>query len=222
MPLEPHLTIYHRNRLFRECLRSALSIIAEFEVSEADHESADYLDLLLDRGPSVVLVDLSLPDRRAIEITQFTRDKLPQARIISLVPAHAQERVVDSIAAGSHGCVLEEASMQELEAAIERVVAGESFCSPRIVESMFNQLAQLGQQEASRNDDSSNVDLTPRELEVLELVAQDNTNKQIAERLSVSIYTVKNHVHNILNKLDVENRNQAVDHARQRQWFSRA
>jgi DNA-binding NarL/FixJ family response regulator len=132
----------------------------------------------------------------------------------------AEDRLVECLAAGADGCVLEESSLQELQTAIRKVVGGERFYAPEIMSSVCHRLVQAAR-GASWHERTKSVDLTPRELEVVNLIAEGLSNKQIARRLSLSLYTVKNHVHNIVEKLQVENRFKAVEYARRRGWLEK-
>ena len=92
------------------------------------------------------------------------------------------------------------------------MLAGEVYCSPRVTYSMFHRLGEMAR-ERRRHEEAQSLDLTPREMEVLRLISDGLTNRQIAERVCLSVYTVKNHVHNILAKLEVERREMAVEEA---------
>ena len=221
------LKILHRNRLFSECLVSVLSEGDRFQVSHVDHTGSDYLRAIEERPPDVVLIDLDLPEQLSVVLTGHIRERLPQAKIILLAHAKAlqahgdaEDKLLECLAAGADGCVLEESSLRELQAAVEKVVAGDKFYSPEIVPSMCDRLVQAAR-GASWRQRVKSVDLTPRELEVVSLIAEDLSNKQIARRLSLSLYTVKNHVHNIVEKLQVDNRFKAVEYARQRGWLEK-
>jgi len=211
------LKVIHRNRLFRECLAAALSEIEEFQVAEVDHTEADYLESIEKAPPDVVLVDASLPQQLAVDLTQHVRN-CDQVKVIVLASRGAQENLVECAAAGAQGCVLEDSSLEDLQAAIKKVCGGEIAYSPELVHSMFTTLAESARQSPTRQAADS-VDLTPRELEIVELIAERLSNKEIARRLHLSIYTVKNHVHNVVEKLRVEDRFEAVEYARGRRWL---
>ncbi len=212
------IKIIHRNRIFRECLARVLSGDGRFVVAPVDHTDADYLAAIASEHPQVVLLDLNLPDQLALSLTQHIREEASYARIILLTHVSTQDDLVECFAAGAHGGVLEESSLQDLREAIERVLAGETFCSPGMVHSVFRRLAQTAR-ENYRRDRVEVVQLTARELEIVRLIAAHLSNKQIAKKLSVSLYTVKNHVHNIVEKLQVTGRYEAVDYARKQRWL---
>jgi DNA-binding NarL/FixJ family response regulator len=211
--------VVHRNRIFRECLARVLCGDGRFQVAEVDHTDAGYLTAIASDSPQVVLIDLSLPEQLALSLTQSLREQeASPSRIILLTHAGTQDDLVECFAAGAQGCVLEESSLEELREAIERVAGGKSFCSHGLVHSVFHRLAQSAQESYRRVGDGA-PSLTSRELEIVRLIAEHLSNKQIAKRLSVSLYTVKNHVHNIVDKLQVTGRYEAVDYARKQGWL---
>lgn len=215
------LTIIHRNRLFRECLASVLSEDPRYQATGIDHHQPQQLAALEQQSPEVILIDASLDERLAVQLTQRFREGLPGVKLILLVTFLAEENLVDCVAAGADGCVLEDSTLDDLQTAVEKTLAGQSFCSPELVQTMFARLSQGGRTSHWRQRVES-VELTPRELEIVHLIADRLSNKQIARRLSLSLYTVKNHVHNIVEKLQVEDRHEAVDYARSRHWLKKS
>jgi two-component system, NarL family, nitrate/nitrite response regulator NarL len=118
------------------------------------------------------------------------------------------------VEAGARGYVLRGASIDNLRIAVESIARGETVCSPQITYSMFSRLAELAHHAMG-----AQTILTTREMEILQLISQGWSNKRIANHLFVSLYTVKNHVHNILKKLQVQHRLEAVAYAYQRYWL---
>ncbi len=215
-----HVKILHRNRLFRECLVSVLADDQRFDIQAVDHSDTRELELLGEEGADVVLIDLNLPAQAAVGLTQRLRRQVERAKLLLLVCASSQSCVVECIAAGAHGCILETSPLSELEVAIEKVLNGETFCSQEIVQTMFDKLAQTASASPWRRPGES-INLTPRELEVVHLISDRLSNKEIAKKLSLSIYTVKNHVHNIVEKLQVEDRHEAVEYAQRQRWLKK-
>ena len=212
------LQIFHRSRLFRDCLAAAFSEDDRFEVLDAHQTDFDHAGQADPTFPHVILVDLDLPDRLALDLTHRAVQRGGDTKIIVLAPADAEEALFECMAAGAHGCVLETSSVEDLEAAVEKIHRGGMYYSPGIVDLVFRRLTGTGQQPF-RGQRGPSADLTPRELEIVHHIAENLSNKQIARRLHISLHTVKNHVHNIVEKLRVENRFQAVEYARRRRWL---
>ena len=207
------LMVVHQNRLFRECLASVLSDSANYEALTLEETGPDEARVIAAARPDVVLTDMPMPLRVAAELIRQVREHLSGVRVIVLVPASVEEAIVGCVQVGADGCILDEASIEELKVVIETVNRGETYCSPQIANSMFAQLGKLARENRWSHRIES-AKLTTRELDVLRLIADDRlSNKQIARKLSLSLYTVKNHVHNILEKLQVENRYEAAEYA---------
>ena len=212
--------VLHRNQLFRDCLRTFLVNECGHEVMSLDHTSVDPSEQLLVSPPDVVLVDLNLPEGLSVEISRAAIRGQSETKVIILVPDE-HTLLVECIAAGAHGFILERSSLDDLNFAVQRVLQGEAFCSPDIVATMFSEITRL----SNSNGSPASVEpigrrLTNREQQVLELLNQRKSNKEIASELFVSLFTVKNHVRSILDKLNAENRMEAVDVAREQQRLS--
>lgn len=213
----------HRNRLFRQCLLSVLESRA-FVATEIDVDQWNYRRLIDDSQPQVVLVDLGLADRQAIELVRYLSISHPEVRIVLLVPTaqlapRDKQKLMECVEVGVHGYLLEGASLEDLTQAIRQAQEGATFCSPQIVDSLFTEFASLVRDSGWRTRVETSK-LTRRELEVLKWVAEGLSNKQVAKQLSVSLYTVKNHVRNILRKLEVKDRGEAVRMAVGQEWLT--
>jgi len=213
--------VYHRNCLFRDCLVTFFEMSLGYNAVSIDHKHREQIEKSLDdKEADIVLLDLNLPDNLAVEIVRSYRRDCPTMKVILLVPDD-HKGLLECIAAGVQGCVLERASMKELDVAIRKAVSGETICSPEFAATMFSELSRVPSTVSWQVPASAaRTRLTAREHEVIELLAKRNSNKQIARELCLSLYTVKNHVHNILEKLNVESRLEAVDVARQENWLS--
>ncbi|WP_164103310.1 response regulator transcription factor [Candidatus Laterigemmans baculatus] len=207
------LLVFHQNCLFRDCLATYLKTSGGYDAESAEHlQSSPLIELI--RDPiDVLLLDLNLPDNLTLKIARAIQQAELPTKIIVLA-SEDHEKIIDCIAAGVQGCVLERSPLAELDMAIARVREGETFCSPDIVSKMFTELARFAHRP-HREPPKPKGRLTGREREVLELLGKRKSNKQIAAELNVSLYTVKNHVHNILEKLKVDSRVEAVKRARQ-------
>ena len=205
--------VLHQNCLFRECLTSVLSENTGLQAHQRDVPASSEVESLRELGAGLILLEMTLPLESTTERIGWLKQTLPGVKVAVLVPARVEEAIVGCVQVGADGCVLDEASIDELKEVIEIVSGGQSYCSPQIANSMFAQLGRLARENRwSQRVDSAK--LTTRELEILRLIAEERlSNKQIALKLKLSLYTVKNHVHNILEKLQVENRYQAVEYA---------
>jgi two-component system nitrate/nitrite response regulator NarL len=197
--------------LFRECLARVLSQSKERRAEPVPHDAESVTRILSEAAAKVLFVDLNLPEGTTLRIIQEAAKG--EMKVIVLVPDE-HEKLIECIAAGAHGCVLERSTLDELTPAIDSVLRGQSYCSTEVVHTLYHQLKSMSREVAWRKNVPA-ARLTARESEVLELMAERLSNKQIARKLSVSLYTVKNHVHNILEKLQVESRMDAILGARE-------
>jgi DNA-binding NarL/FixJ family response regulator len=168
--------------------------------------AADALQPAAEMGPGVVLMDLTMPGMSGIEATQRLTAVAPLVRVLVLTVSTDDQHVMDALLAGACGYVLKDAPVDQIVEAIRAAERGESFISPRIARHLIRRLREPQEIEPSL----TGADLTPRELEVLDLLARGLDNSEIAGALFLSQHTIKNHVSSILIKLQVENRIQAA------------
>ena len=204
--------------LFRECLASMLSKLGRFHVTYHTDDLKRALGKVEELRPDVLVIDLNDSGDAAVELVRGTRKHYPEVKIVVLGHCNAETVILQCIEAGAGACVSKESSLAELCRVIERVLDGEAVYSPQIAYSMFARLAELSRERA-RSERVEALELTPREMEILQLIAEGLSNRRIAEKLSLSVYTVKNHVHRILDKLQVQDRREAVEHAYARHWL---
>jgi DNA-binding NarL/FixJ family response regulator len=184
--------------------REDISVVGD----AADGERA--LRLVERLAPDVVVMDLNLPGLSGIEAIRRLAAIAPQSRVLVLTISVADSDVVEAIMAGACGYLLKDASIDEIVSGVRAAAAGESLLSPRIATGLLERLRDLADDGDSAE---RHGELTERELEVLGLVAKGMDNAEIAEALVISPQTAKNHVSNILAKLQLENRIQAAVHA---------
>jgi two-component system nitrate/nitrite response regulator NarL len=215
----------HQNRLYRQCLVWVLrqdERFADYEIVDLDHELPDLASRLAGSQPNVLLIDISL-GQMAVDLTKLARREL-NARVVMLIAQTAnQERsaaiLLDCVEAGAQGYVLEEKSLDELGSAVINVTENRAYWSAPLLELIMANLIQA-RREARWRRRSSVVDLTDREQEILQWIADGLSNKEVARKLSLSLYTVKNHVSNIISKLNATNRKDAVRRALDAQALS--
>jgi DNA-binding NarL/FixJ family response regulator len=168
--------------------------------------------------PDVILVDLSLAAVLELEQIRMLGRQCPGGKVLVLGSGKEEADIVRCIEAGASGYLLKDSSLDDLNEAIVQVANGGAACSACLHQTLFNHLAELA--EGHRGvDRAAAFELSAREFEILQLLADGLSNKQIAAHLCLSIHTVKNHVHHVLEKLAVEDRHAAVETARQQGWL---
>ena len=216
------LLLVDDHALFRMGVRGLLEREPDFLiVGEAD-DSRSAIELALETSPDIILMDLTLAPR-AIETTQRIKRELPSVGIIVLAQNEDEDALFDAIKAGAAAFILKDVGPDDLVTIIRRVSAGEYlindkvFAKPAVASRVlkeFRELAVYGQDAAPIF-----APLSPREVEILDNIAQGMTNKQVAYALSISEQTVKNHMSSILRKLSVNDRTQAVVYAMRQGWI---
>jgi DNA-binding NarL/FixJ family response regulator len=209
--------------LFRVGMRNILEKEPGMEIIGEAEDTRGAFDLSVQLSPDIILMDLSLPPPGGIETTQRIKRELPSAGIIVLAVNEDEDALFDAIKAGAAAFILKDVSPDDLVAIIRRVAAGEYlindkvFAKPAVASRVlkeFRELAIYGQEAAPIF-----APLSPREVEILDNIAQGMTNKQVAYALSISEQTVKNHMSSILRKLSVNDRTQAVVYAMRQGWI---
>ena len=200
------------NRLLREGLVSMLAELEDINVVGSAESGRAALDQIEKYRPDVALVDIGMPDKDGLEVTQELHKKLPNVKVIILGMPDLADEIMTCIEAGAAGYVLKESSFDYLVDSIHSVQRGEPFCSPHMAASLFSRVAELTREKIPENS----IRLTNREVEVINKIAEGLSNKEIAKQLYIEIQTVKNHIHNILDKLQLHTRLQAVQYARER------
>ena len=171
----------------------------------------DALKLVQEKDVDVALVSTRLPDQGALKLTSAITDLAPDTKVLALGLTEEKKRVLRYVEAGATGYVLKNDSLDDLIENVRAAVDDRVFVSPKIAAAMMERLSDLAQMFSDvENSVTDDAGLTPRELEVLELIGEGLTNQQISEQLVIEIGTVKNHVHSILEKLNVGSRGEAA------------
>jgi DNA-binding NarL/FixJ family response regulator len=202
--------------------RRGLMLVLESEdgidvVGEAD-DGEDAIAKAEQLAPDVVLMDVRMPRVSGIEATRRLAEALPTTKIIMLTVSDEEDDLYEAIKAGATGYLLKEISIEEVADAVRAVTQGQTLISPSMASKLIAEFTNL----AKRATDRQQVPvprLTDRELDVLRLVAQGITNREIAEQLFIAENTVKNHVRNILEKLHLHSRMEAVLYAVREKLF---
>src|SRR6266571_1393215 len=212
------LMILADHRLFGECLASVLSRCESFTVLAVVQTAEEALRHMRERQADVILIDAHLPHAMVLTLTKQLTHDFPHVHVLLLGVTEAETKIQEYVEAGASGYVLKNTPFHELRSVIELVTRGGTMCSPHVAHAMFARLSELAQTAASGVTHEP-VILSDRELEILQLIAEGWSNRQIADHLYLSPHTVKNHVHNILKKLHVQRRLEAIKYASERQWL---
>jgi len=204
------LLIADDHRFFRDGVRAALQAVDGFEfVGEAatGEEVVEQATLLL---PDVILMDLQMPGVNGIEATRRILQVNPRMGVIVVTMFGDTDSVLAAMRAGARGYILKDADEEELIRSIRAVYNGEALLGPEVAQRLLNYLVDV----TPRASVTAFPELTEREREVLTLIADGLSNQQIADRLDTSLKTARNHVSNILSKLQVADRTEAAERAR--------
>jgi DNA-binding NarL/FixJ family response regulator len=217
------ILIVDDHALFRVGIRQILEREPDFEVVAEADDARTAMDAAFATNPDVILMDLSLPAPGGIETTQRVKRELPASAIVVLSTDEDEDALFEAIKAGAAAFILKDIAPEDLVMIIRRVATGEFlindkvFSKPAVASRVlkeFRELAVYGQEAAPIF-----APLSPREVEILDNIAQGMTNKQVAYALSISEQTVKNHMSSILRKLSVNDRTQAVVYAMRQGWI---
>ncbi|HDQ46250.1 MAG TPA: response regulator transcription factor [bacterium] len=203
------------NALLLEGLVTMLGDQADFLVVGTAPNGDKAVELIKDSLPEVALIDIGMPDKDGLEVTQILHQDFPQVKVIILGLIDLTDEIMACIEAGATGYILKESTFEHLVEIIRSVHRNEAFCSPRMAASLFSRIAELTS-EVKMQIPVDSTKLTSRELDVIKLIAEGLPNKEIAKRLFIETQTVKNHIHNILDKLQLHNRFETVQYARDR------
>jgi DNA-binding NarL/FixJ family response regulator len=199
--------------LFREALRMLISSQPDLEVVGEAANGAEAVKLADSFRPNVVLMDLQMPVMNGVAATRQLHSTQPDCHVIALTTFDGDEYIFDCLRAGAVGYLLKDAPSENLFAAIRAAARGESFLQPSVTTRVLAEFTRLSDQPVASV--TLVEPLSDREHEILRLIAKGSTNREIAEALFITEGTVKNHVTNILSKLDVRDRTQAALKARE-------
>jgi DNA-binding NarL/FixJ family response regulator len=194
------------NRLLREGIAAMLNGQRDFEVV-ARAEDGNALSELKssNKTPDVILLDLGLEEENSLKLMTVLLEEVPEARIIAMDIFPEQLDIVEFVKAGGSGFILKSASSNDYINTIRAVVAGSKVLPPVLTNSLFSQIVESAL-KTGNGIPANSIQLTHREREIVTLISEGLSNKEIAECLHIASYTVKSHVHNILDKLALRTR----------------
>ena len=213
------LLLVSGNGLFRECLSSGLtSRVSHLDVQLATTVAFDS-GSCIQRAYDLVVLDADPPDPVTPSMTRRLREQQPSTRVMVMGRARNEDEVIAFLEAGASDFRFTDSeSLEDFGDAVERALEGQVLHGPERTRALFNRLQKLSS-EVERMKTIDGMILTEREMEILRLIDEGLSNMQIAKTLHISLHTVKNHVHRILEKLQVSNRRQAVHLAYNNGWI---
>ena len=197
--------------LFRAGIASLLEAWGNEVVGEAS-DGVDALEQTRKLNPDLVLMDIGMPRCNGLEATRLIKAEMPEVKIVMVTVSDDDEDVFEAIKSGAQGYLLKDMSEEEFSRTLTGITAGEAPLSRGLAAKILDEFSRLSDQRHSK-DAASEDELTKREREVLQLVAGGSTNREIASALYISENTVNFHMKNILSKLHLRNRAQAVAYA---------
>ena len=198
------------NRLVREGIAALLNQLPDLKVVAG--EDSGSTSLLKATNPQVVLLDLGLQNGDSLRVAEKVRKEYPDSKVIvmDLLPVH--EDIVEFVNAGVSGFIMKDATLEDLVSAIRSVAQGDRVLPPQMTRTLFSQIARDAVARG-RPETLESVRMTPREREVINLIAEGLSNKEIAARLKLASHTIKSHVRNVMEKLTLHTRLQIAAYA---------
>jgi len=200
------ILVIEDNRLLRDGIAEILKKQPDMHVVATFGDGENVLFMIGKHNPNIVILDLGLHNQNSLEIVKLTKLHFPETKIIVMDLIPLQADVIEFVEAGVLGFILKDASVAEFLKTIRSVYQGARVLPPHLTGSLFSQIVDHAINEFKTSAIVESVRLTTREKQVIALIANGSSNKDIAQKLQVSAYTVKSHVHNILEKLALHTR----------------
>lgn len=205
--------VAHQAKLIANIIASVLSEEPDIHIVSTAVTPQETVDKLERSNCNMVLAAATLPDEGALTLTETIATSFPNTKVLIIGVPESESIILQYVMAGAAGYVLQDVPVERLLDNVRAAYNDEALISPTIAASLMNQISELAQISAQYDlDPQAIADLTPRELDVLNLIGEGLTNQEIADRLVIEVGTVKNHVHNILKKLDVTSREEAASY----------
>ena len=206
------LLIIEDNRLLRQGLTSMIEEHMEFKVVAAYGDCVKALQSIRKFKPDILLLDLGLRNQSSLQVVREVKKDFQETKVVVMDLIPTQADVLEFVKEGVSGFILKEATIDEFLKTIKAVHDGAKILPGNLANSLFSQIVEYAVNESKPSILLESVRMTKREKQVVELIADGFTNKEIAQKLHLSVYTVKSHVHNILEKLALHTRVQIAKH----------
>lgn len=200
-------------RVVREGLATLLSLLDGVEIAGTARDGDEALNLAARLSPDVVLMDLRMPRCDGVEATRRLRERDPNVKVLVLTTYADDRSVIDALRAGARGYLTKDAGAEQIRLALDQVVHGQAAIDPAVQHHLIDAIAGSPERRESTPEPRLPDGLTPRESEVLALIAEGLSNREIATQLHVSETTIKSHVNHLFAKTGVRDRAQAVSYA---------
>jgi DNA-binding NarL/FixJ family response regulator len=207
------ILIIEDNRLLRDGITSMIKEQPDLKIIASISDRKDSLSKILEFKPDIVLIDLGLRSQNSLEVVKSVKEKSTGIKIIVMDLMPVENDILDFVKAGASGFILKNAIVNEFLKTIRLVASGEKVLPPHMTDSLFSQIVERAVNGSDHVDLKYAVRMTKREREVIDLIADGLTNKEIGQILHLSPYTVKSHVHNILEKMTLHTRVQIAKFA---------
>lgn len=201
------------HELFRQGLASLINAQPDLTVVGQAADGLEAVMLARDLKPDLAIIDINMPISDGVEATRLIRRHLPDTCILMLTIRDEEESLFEAVKAGANGYLLKNSDSDSFLEGVRTVLSGEPVLPPKLAMRLLDEFARLAAEGQTAAEPREDFGLTPRELEVLKLISIGATDKEIADRLTLSIYTVKSHVRNILAKLQAASRWEAARRA---------
>jgi DNA-binding NarL/FixJ family response regulator len=199
------LLLIEDNRLLRDGILAILKPHKDIVIIAASGDGKDTLVKIKQLKPNVVLLDLGLRSQNSLHVVEIVKKDFPEAKIIIMDLAPVQADILQYVKAGANGFILKDASLNDFLITIRTVSEGATVLPPLLVDSLFSQIVDHAVREG-KSKLSEAVKMTKREREVIGLLSEGMSNKEIGQKMHISTYTVKSHIHNIMEKLALHTR----------------
>jgi len=210
-PNEPiRILLVDDQPLFRGAIAALIAELDDMVIVGEAENGLEAVEKAHELVPDLVVMDVEMPVMDGVEATRLIRDQVPTVKVIMLTVSEADDHVFDAIRFGAHGYLLKDLRPEQLYDMIRSVMRNETPLSPAIAGRLLKEIQTGTTKRSTSPAPPPGPSVTRRELEILQLVAEGLSNKEIGKRLSITEGTVKNHVHNALEKLHMENRIQAA------------
>jgi DNA-binding NarL/FixJ family response regulator len=208
-----NIVVIEDNRLLRDGITSMINEQPDLKVIATISEREDSTEKVLNLKPDVVLIDLGLRSQNSLEVVKSIKERSTDIKTIVMDLLPVENDILEFVRAGASGFILKNAMVNEFLKTIRTVASGEKVLPPHMTESLFSQIVERAVNGTPNVDLKYAVRMTQREKQVIELIADGLTNKEIGQKLHLSPYTVKSHVHNILEKMALHTRVQIAKFA---------